>query len=539
MKCKFCQAELESNSSVCPSCGKDNLKDDLKALKIVALSMTCLVMLVLLVGLVNFGVTGEFIPKWLQPPTAEEKFEAAMEEVVATLGEHKLTNRELQMYYWIVAYSCEDEGLNIKQPLDVQIRDKTTGQTYEEYFLEEALNTWKESMVMVDAAKKAGFEMPEEYKTQFDTMKADLDQMAQYYYGLSGADELIKEQFGPGCNYAVYESYAWNYYLGSSYWSEMMLELEVTDQEIEDYFTKNEESLKNDYQISITKDFGNLVDIRNILIKVGTTEVEQEDGTKDKVVTEQNWADCLAEAEKILAEWKAGEMTAEKFGELAVKYSKDSGSNQNDGKYADLYSGCLKEVDVRHILVIPEGGVLNDDNRTYTYTEEAWAAALAEAEALLQQWKDGEMTEESFGALANEHSDDQDGKVTNGGLYTDVYMGQMVAEFEDWCFDSSRQAGDTGIVKTVFGYHIMYFVYADGEADAWTFSEDRVVGDVAILKTDDGYQIIYIEGMEAAWYRYSEYGAKATKSADMLKEMTEAATIDIQRDKIVLGSIAQ
>lgn len=34
----------------------------------------------------------------------------------------------------------------------------------------------------------------------------------------------------------------------------------------------------------------------------------------------------------------------------------------------------------------------------------------------------------------------------------------MVNSFSAWCFDSSRKAGDTAIVKSDFGYHIMYFV---------------------------------------------------------------------------------
>ena len=33
----------------------------------------------------------------------------------------------------------------------------------------------------------------------------------------------------------------------------------------------------------------------------------------------------------------------------------------------------------------------------------------------------------------------------------------MVAAFNDWCFDPERQVGDTGIVKTEYGYHVMYF----------------------------------------------------------------------------------
>ena len=44
------------------------------------------------------------------------------------------------------------------------------------------------------------------------------------------------------------------------------------------------------------------------------------------------------------------------------------------------------------------------------------------------------------------------GSNTNGGLYTEVYQGQMVTEFNDWCFDESRQPGDTGIVYNEGGY---------------------------------------------------------------------------------------
>ena len=52
------------------------------------------------------------------------------------------------------------------------------------------------------------------------------------------------------------------------------------------------------------------------------------------------------------------------------------------------------------------------------------------------------------------------GSASNGGLYEDVAPGDMVEEFNDWCFEDGRTPGDTGIVKTKFGYHIMYFVSA-------------------------------------------------------------------------------
>ncbi len=92
-------------------------------------------------------------------------------------------------------------------------------------------------------------------------------------------------------------------------------------------------------------------------------------------------------------------------------------------------------VNIRHILVEDE----------------------AAAKDLLAQFEAGEKTEDAFAALATENSTDT-GSAENGGLYENVSVGQMVKPFEAWCFDESRQPGDTGIVETDYGYHVMYFV---------------------------------------------------------------------------------
>ncbi len=116
-------------------------------------------------------------------------------------------------------------------------------------------------------------------------------------------------------------------------------------------------------------------------------------------------------------------------------------------------------VAVRHILV----KAVADENGEYT--DEAKEAAKAKAEEIYQEWKDGDATEESFAALAEQYSEDT-GSNTNGGLYDAVLKGQMVEEFDAFCFDESRQSGDTAIVygesSNYAGYHVMYFV---GEGD--------------------------------------------------------------------------
>ncbi|MCI7638279.1 MAG: peptidylprolyl isomerase, partial [Clostridiales bacterium] len=154
------------------------------------------------------------------------------------------------------------------------------------------------------------------------------------------------------------------------------------------------------------------------------------------------------------------------------KVFESTGTNTDDsGNTSEVLNGCyvvyyqgstdnkFPMVNVRHILIQPthaadEAQDAHADGEAYSAEE--LAAARKSAEDILAQWKSGEATEDSFAALANEHSADGDG--TTGGLYENVYPGQMVAAFNDWCFDSSRKPGDTGIVETTYGFHVMYFV---------------------------------------------------------------------------------
>ena len=152
----------------------------------------------------------------------------------------------------------------------------------------------------------------------------------------------------------------------------------------------------------------------------------------------------------------------------------DAAFAENEETFASEY-GITKEtgklVDVRHILIAPEG---NEDEGGTVITEDQWNACRDKAQALLDEWKAGEATEDSFAALANIHSEDP-GSQSAGGLYQYVYEGQMIKPFEEWCFDESRQYGDTGLVKTDYGYHIMYFVYG---ADAWVrYATDTIANE--------------------------------------------------------------
>ena len=114
-------------------------------------------------------------------------------------------------------------------------------------------------------------------------------------------------------------------------------------------------------------------------------------------------------------------------------------------------------VNVRHILIQPEETELSEDDEGYEADGQAKKdAAKAEAEELLAQWKAGEATADSFAALAQEKSQDT-GSAADGGLISDISKDSSYVEsFKNWCFENGRKDGDTGIVESTYGYHIMY-----------------------------------------------------------------------------------
>lgn len=163
-------------------------------------------------------------------------------------------------------------------------------------------------------------------------------------------------------------------------------------------------------------------------------------------------------------------------------------------------------IDVRHILLTVEEGA----------EESVWTETEKQAQALLDEWKAGEATEEGFAALATEKTQDP-GSAQTGGLYEDVYPGQMVAEFNNWCFDDARQIGDTGVVRTDYGYHVMYFA-GEGDYIYWqALAESYLLSDTAAqLRADVTEQ--YEQSSDNAGVIVLEYSAPTVPSAETEEE---------------------
>ena len=84
-------------------------------------------------------------------------------------------------------------------------------------------------------------------------------------------------------------------------------------------------------------------------------------------------------------------------------------------------------------------------------TEEEIAAAKAKADEILAEYLAGAKTEESFEEIGWKYTED------SNVFYDNVLVGDMVEEFESWLFDASRNEGDTGVVQTDYGFHVMLY----------------------------------------------------------------------------------
>lgn len=87
------------------------------------------------------------------------------------------------------------------------------------------------------------------------------------------------------------------------------------------------------------------VDVRHILIKAETTSTTTTDSdgnqTETDLPTDEQLAAAKTKAEDLLAQWKAGDATADSFAALANEYSEDPGSNTNGGLYEGVSRGQM------------------------------------------------------------------------------------------------------------------------------------------------------------------------------------------------------
>lgn len=148
-----------------------------------------------------------------------------------------------------------------------------------------------------------------------------------------------------------------------------------------------------------------------------------------------------------------------------------------------LYINDKISRNVGHILIAARDGEA---------TEEEIAAAEKKANDVLAEYLAGEKTEESFEEIGWANTSD------SNVFYDNVLAGDMVEEFDAWLFDEARKEGDTGVVKTQFGFHVMLYrgeeVISDANARNGVVSEKYS----EYLKANEGKVTVHKDYVKAA-----------------------------------------
>ena len=421
-----------------------------------------------------------------------------------SVGDIKYSAAEVDYYYNSTYNNIVNSeyasymSLNTSAPLDQQVMTDMdlmfTGatlpegkeeMTWHEYFLDATKQQLLAQTNLLKAAEAEGFTFTDEMQEELDGALADIASYAKTS-GVSTA-AYIKSVFGPSMTEKTFTKLLKDSVLIAHFQQAHWDELTYTDTDLTTYYEEHAEQF-------------DIADYEYVYFKGTAPSTTDADGNTVAATDEENdaaKAKAEAAANDAFKRYQAGEdlqKLAEEYKDIASYFHQEEASysggavqewvfdasrkaddaeivNSGSAYYIVVFHSRARNdynpVNVRHILCKVDDSQLNSEDSGYADARQALIdMAKVEAEALLEQFKSGDKTAESFGELAAKNSDDS-GSVGNGGLYTNVAKGDMVAPFDQWIYDESRQPGDTGLVFVdqegyYTGYHVMYF---EGVAD--------------------------------------------------------------------------
>ena len=351
--------------------------------------------------------------------------------------------------------------------------------TWRDYFLQGAGNDMVQIKALTDYAAANGISLDAEDRAQVEESLSGLSEAAKSY-GFTSVNRYLNSLYGKGVTTGLLRQLSLTRALAAKTYDDFLASQEHSAQELEEQYQSynGDRDLFSFALYQVQANAGEGADDAAVsaarteayytaeAIAVGFQERESDEFLEElnaavdhevpgASATERSGVSGSS-LEAAYKEWM--QETGRKAGDCTMVENGDGYTvvvflNREDNHY--------NTVSVRHILIKAEA---SEDG---TYSDEAKEAARARAEEILAQWQAGEATEDSFAALANELSED-DGSNTKGGLYENIYKGQMVSEFDAFCF-GGHKSGDTAVVYgesgAYAGYHVIYFV---GEGDLYS-----------------------------------------------------------------------
>jgi len=398
-----------------------------------------------------------------------------------TIDDEQYSVAELNYFYsntyqnfYNTYYNYIQYGMMFDPSISIADQDYSEEQTWREYFLDVSLDDMKQIQVLCDAAEAAGFTtLPEDYQAQYDAACQSLEN-DWALNGYTNQKQFINMIYGEGVTYDMVKEQMYRSMIASAYAQHLYDSYEYSAEELSSYYAEHARELDfveyAYYFFSETEgeETGAEQKANEIAEAVNGTDLD----AFNAYLAENYDAEAYESVNQgsglsvIYSDWLLDE--ARVAGEVTVAHS-ETGS-----WYVVMFLG-REDNDYparafRHILINAQ-----DANGDSIYSDEEVQAAQTAAEQILADWQAGAADEDSFATLANLNSEDT-GSNTVGGLYENVFKGQMVPPVNDWVFSEDVQPGDTTVVVYnegggYTGAHVIYYVgeedmtYADTLAD--------------------------------------------------------------------------
>ena len=392
----------------------------------------------------------------------------ARHATAATVGGHKLTPAMVNYFYKEAYNSMSSQYgdmmsylIDTNTPLNEQYYDEENGITWADTLIEQGLTSAARIYAIYDEAVANGETLSDDDQSSIDATVSNLSVYATYY-GYSNVNGYLAAMYGAGCNEKNFREFLSIETLANNY-----------SQKVYDTPVYTEDELAADY--AADPNAYDTVDYRVFAVTDALFDEEDEEKLADLKKTAAD--ELLAAAEEgdeafIQAAYdRASEDTKENYEDDSYTLRTDVGHSDSDLSNwlfeSDRKTGdatCVETSGTYYVAIFE-----SRDTHDYalpnarhilisvsdTTDEEAMATAKETAEKLLAEYEAGEHTEDAFAAIGDAAY--ADGTAAESARYEDITPGQMVEDFENWCFDASRQVGDTGIVESTYGYHVMYF----------------------------------------------------------------------------------
>ena len=356
-------------------------------------------------------------------------------------------------------------GLDTSKDLSTQMYSDTL--TWQDYFEQNAVESLKQNKALMAEAKAAGFtyDTTDEYNTFKETIKTSAAAA-----GVSDK-EYVRSIYGSYATMGRIEEYVKNDMVMNAYYQKLQEDNAPSDDEIQSYYEENKATYDSvDYRLTtieaeLPTEPTELVDP----VEATTAPDADTDGTATTDTTQDTaYQPSDAEIAKAMEDAKVLADDAEKT------VAKDGEAHENEKKSSVnylisdwLFDDARKAGDTTVIT--------NDNSHCYyavafekRYLDETPSADVRviiptedkTGEEILEEWKSGAATEDSFAELCKKYTQDTSA-VENGGLFEQVTKTGMTEELSNWIFDNSRQAGDTVAITVSDTTYVLYYIGQD------------------------------------------------------------------------------